>query len=58
MGYFPVRYDSRVVNYDRKMFIRLATDRMRRISFVIVNVHVVETNCLKGYFNCPKNEIQ
>ena len=25
MGYFPVRYDSRVVIYDRKMFIRLAT---------------------------------
>ena len=25
MGYFPVRYDSRVVKYDRKMFIRLAT---------------------------------
>ena len=26
MGYFQVRYDSRVVNYERKMFIRLATD--------------------------------
>ena len=25
MGYFPVRYDSRVVIYERKMFIRLAT---------------------------------
>ena len=25
MGYFPVRYDSRVVNYDRRGFIRLAT---------------------------------
>ena len=25
MGYFPVRYDSRVVIYKRKMFIRLAT---------------------------------
>ena len=24
-GYFPVRYDSRVVIYERKMFIRLAT---------------------------------
>ena len=33
MGYFPVRYDSRVVIYDRKMFIRLATDR----GFTIVN---------------------
>ena len=25
MGYFQVRYDSRVVIYERKMFIRLAT---------------------------------
>ena len=26
MGYFQVRYDSRVVNYDCRGFIRLATD--------------------------------
>ena len=26
MGYFQVRYDSRVVNYNRRGFIRLATD--------------------------------
>ena len=26
MGYFQVRYDSRGVNYDRRGFIRLATD--------------------------------
>ena len=25
MGYFPVRYDSRVVIYERTMFIRVAT---------------------------------
>ena len=25
MGYFSVRYDSRVVNYDRRAFIRLPT---------------------------------
>ena len=25
MGYFQVRYDSRVVIYERKLFIRLAT---------------------------------
>ena len=25
MGYFKVRYNSRVVNYDRRGFIRLAT---------------------------------
>ena len=24
MGYFPVRYNSRVIIYERKMFIRLA----------------------------------
>ena len=26
MGYFQVMYDSRVVNYEHKLFIRLATD--------------------------------
>ena len=26
MGYFPVRYDSRAVIYERKMFIRLAIE--------------------------------
>ena len=26
MGYFQVRYNSRVIIYERKMFIRLATD--------------------------------
>ena len=26
MRYFPVRYDSRVVIYERRGFIRLATD--------------------------------
>ena len=25
MEYFQIRYDSRVVNYERKMFIRLTT---------------------------------
>ena len=25
MGYFPVRYDSRVLIYEHKIFIRLAT---------------------------------
>ena len=28
MGYFPVRYDSRVVIYKRKTFIRLATGQL------------------------------
>ena len=26
MGYFPVMYDSGVIIYERKMFIRLASD--------------------------------
>ena len=29
MGYFSVRYDSRVVIYERKMFIRLATENYK-----------------------------
>ena len=29
MGYFQVRYDSIVVNYDHKLFIRLATGVIR-----------------------------
>ena len=31
MGYFPVRYDSRVVIYERKMFIRLVTDVIKKL---------------------------
>ena len=31
MGYFPVRYDSRVVNYERRGFIRLDTGRKHSI---------------------------
>ena len=31
MGYFQVRYNSRVINYDRRGFIRLATE-----SYVLV----------------------
>ena len=40
MGYFPVRYDSRVVIYDCRGFIRLATDHQ-------TNVWAVQ-NCLTG----------
>ena len=35
MGYFPVRYDSRVVIYERKMFIRLVTG---------LNISIFESN--------------
>ena len=35
MGYFQVRYDSRVIIYDHRGFIRLATeDRGQRVSNV------------------------
>ena len=36
MGYFPVRYNSRAIIYDRKMFIRLATD-CRVVEFTLVS---------------------
>ena len=36
MGYCRVRYDSRVVNYDRKLFIRLATG-FEKLNFLINN---------------------
>ena len=35
MGYFQVRYDSRVVIYERKMFIRFATG----VSVTTLTVH-------------------
>ena len=36
MEYFLVRYDSRVVNYERKMFIRLATGRNLQCNTLII----------------------
>ena len=35
MGYFLVRYDSRVVIYERKMFIRLATGQSCKGSTIV-----------------------
>ena len=35
MGYFPVRYDSRVVIYDHRGFIRLATAVFDAVAFLI-----------------------
>ena len=37
MGYFQVRYNSRVVIYDCKMFIRLATDGWIIFKFLVIN---------------------
>ena len=36
MGYFPVSYDSRVVIYERKMFIRLAIVQIRKNSYMLL----------------------
>ena len=38
MGYFPVRYDSRVVNYNHRGFIRLATGVAVMMVYVAVSV--------------------
>ena len=35
MGYFQVRYDSRVVIYDRRAFIRLATENTHRLGKLV-----------------------
>ena len=35
MGYFQVRYDFRVVNYDRRFIIRLATGVIYTLNFAI-----------------------
>ena len=36
MGYFQVSYDSRVVNYDRRGFIRLATVVFSIYNWIII----------------------
>ena len=41
MGYFPVRYDSRVVIYERKMFIRLSTDYESSLPSYEYSTHIV-----------------
>ena len=38
MGYFSVRYDSRVVIYEHKMFIRLATGKKGQYDGVLIKV--------------------
>ena len=41
MGYFQVRYDSRVINYDRRGFIRLSTGLESHISGDWKQMHLV-----------------
>ena len=44
MGYFQVRCDSRVVNYNRRGFIRLATGLSAQFISNFVNVHFRKTD--------------
>ena len=49
MGYFPVRYDSRVINYERRGFIRLATeDTDSNQAFVIfIKIFILQLTVLR-----------
>ena len=51
MGYFPVRYDSRVIIYERKMFIRLATGLLK----IPQSSHTTEFVTKVVFFTCPLN---
>ena len=42
MGYFQVRYDSRVVIYEHKMFIRLDTDQSASFNHSKVVLKIVD----------------
>ena len=48
MGYFQVRYDYRVVNYDLRDFIRLATG-LQTNKFVISNFSTTPTFLVRYY---------
>ena len=46
MGYFPVRYNSRVVNYEHRGFIRLETEE-GSIAMTSCTALAANTECLK-----------
>ena len=46
MGYFQVRYDSRVVHYDRRGFIRLATEDTRKAHAATINSAILTSKLL------------
>ena len=52
MGYFQVRYDSKVINYDRRGFIRLATEvktvQMRDLCGLFRRLVGGKTSCSYG----------
>ena len=41
MEYFLVRYNSRVVIYERKTFIRLAAALSKELNSVMIKVHIL-----------------
>ena len=48
MECFQVRYDSRVVIYERKLFIRLATGQLKNLRTILIPVRVsLKYNWLK-----------
>ena len=57
MGYFPVRYDSRAVNYDRRGFIRLATGSKHILHLQAPKCIVTVSKPLPAtfYHFCPHN---
>ena len=50
MGYFQVRYDSRVVIYDHKMFIRLATALLSLLLLLLLRQAIFYLNKLMKRF--------
>ena len=46
MGYFQVRYNSRVVNYERRGFIRLATPKLILHPMLAVLCHLKKREML------------
>ena len=42
MGYFQVRYDSKVINYDRRGVIRLATELTSQSKTLIKNLFCIK----------------
>ena len=55
MGYFQVRYDFRVINYDRRGFIRLATVRLYELAEKGIKEGQIDTldieNSLRRFMN-------
>ena len=55
MGYFPVRYDSRVVIYDRRGFIRLATVKQEVSHRSVILPPFTKYGCILWFEKSPPN---